>query len=361
MAYTTVNKATDFFNNHRYMGNGQNAHAVTGVGFQADLSILKKIEDGGSGDYEVYDALRGATKRIYTNVNSAEGTLASGLQSFNSDGFTLGTNNAINGNGDAMTSLNWKANGVGSSNSTGTITSQYTSANTTAGFSVVTFTGTGATATVGHGLGKKPAMIWAKVRNGTDDWNVWLGNKTSNQIGLLNEASGFYTPGDATIDGSTTTTDVVGLGSGSPANRSGSPIVLYCWAELPGYSKFNTYRGNGSATNGAFIYTGFAPKMVVCKTTGTDSWMLYTDKISGATAPTGGALSGIFNRHNLLLEFNNTGDTQSAGTNQGMDMLSNGFKLFEDNGNLNGSGQEYIYMAWGQSIVGTNNIPVTAR
>ena len=101
--------------------------------------------------------------------------------------------------------------------------------------------------------------------------------------------------------------------------------------------------------------------MVVCKTTGNDSWMLYTDKISGSTAPTGSALSGTFNRHNRFTEFNNAGATQSAGTNQGMDMLSNGFKLFEDNGNLNGSGQEYVYMAWGQSIVGTNNVPANAR
>jgi len=178
---------------------------------------------------------------------------------------------------------------------------------------------------------------------------------------LLNESSGFYTPGDAGIVDSTTTTDVIGLGAASTANRSGSPIVAYCWAELPGYSKFSTYFGNGSATNGTFVYTGFAPTMVVCKTTASDSWMVYTDKISGATAPGNTALSGIFNRHNLFVEFNAAGDTQSAGTNQGMDMLSNGFKLFEDNGNLNGSNQEYVYMAWGQSIVGTNNIPGNAR
>ena len=89
--------------------------------------------------------------------------------------------------------------------------------------------------------------------------------------------------------------------------------------------------------------------------------MVYTDVISGPTAPSAGALSGIFNRHNRLLEFNNSGVTQSAGTNQGMDMYSNGFKLFEDNGNLNGSGQEYIYMAWGQTLVGTNNVPANAR
>ena len=362
MAYTTVNKATDNFTNHRYTGNGQNAHAITGVAtFQPDLSILKKVEDASTGDWEVYDALRGATNRIYTNVNAAQDTLASGLQSFNSTGFTLGTNNAINGNGDATTSLNWKANGVGSSNTDGTINSTYTSANTTAGFSVVTFTGTGATATVGHGLGVKPAMIWIKVLNNTDDWNVWMGNKSSNQIGLLNESSGFYTPGTATIDAATTTTDVIGLGAGSPANRSGAPIVAYCWAEIPGYSKFNTYVGNGSITDGRFVYTGFAPALVVCKTTASDSWMVYTDKISGATAPTGSALSGIFNRHSLFAEFNAAGDTQSAGSNQGMDMYSNGFKLFEDNGNLNGNGQEYIYMAWGQTLVGTNNIPANAR
>ena len=361
MAYTTVNNSKQNMNTKRWVGNNS-TQTISGIGFQPDLAIMKKIEDSSSSNFAVQSSSQGLDTAIFTNVNTAQSTsLANAITAFNSDGYAIGNWGVINGNGDAFCSWNWKANGQGSSNTDGTINSEYTSANTTAGFSVVTFTGTGATATVGHGLGKKPAMIWIKVRNNTDDWNVWMGNKTSNQIGLLNEYGSFYTPGDATIVDSTTTADVIGLGSGSPANRSGSPIVAYCWAELPGYSKFNTYIGNGSTTDGTFIYTGFAPTMVVCKTTGNDSWMLYTDKISGSTAPTGSALSGTFNRHNRFTEFNNAGATQSAGTNQGMDMLSNGFKLFEDNGNLNGSGQEYVYMAWGQSIVGTNNVPANAR
>jgi len=361
MAYTAVNNSKQNMNTKRWVGNASN-QTISGIGFQPDFAIMKKIENSSSGNFIMQSSSQGLSTYISANVNTVQSTgVSNAITSFNSDGYVIGNLGTINGNGDAFCSWNWKADGAGSSNSDGTITSTYTSPNTTADFSVVTFTGTGATATVGHGLGKKPAMIWVKVLNATDDWNVWMGNKASNQIGLLNEASGFYTPGDATINDSTTTTDVIGLGSGSPANRSGAPIVAYCWAEIPGYSKFNTYIGNGSATDGRFVYTGFAPTLVVCKTTGNDSWMVYTDVISGPTAPSAGALSGIFNRHNRLLEFNNSGVTQSAGTNQGIDMLSNGFKLFEDNGNLNGSGQEYIYMAWGQTLVGTNNVPANAR
>jgi len=361
MAYTTINNSKQHMNTKRWGGNGS-TQTISGIGFKPDFAIMKEVEDGGSGNFAVQSSSQGLDTAIFTNVNTAQSTsLSNAITSFNSDGYAIGNWGPINRNGAAFCSWNWKANGQGSSNTSGTINSQYTSANTTAGFSVVTFTGTGSNATVGHGLGVKPAMIWIKVRNATDDWNVWMGNKASNQIGLLNESGNFYAPGAATINAATTTASVIGLGSGSPANRNNAPIVAYCFAEIPGYSKFNTYIGNGSATDGRFVYTGFAPTLVVCKTTGNDSWMVYTDKISGATAPSNAALSGIFNRHNLLLEFNNAGDTQSAGTNQGMDMLSNGFKLFEDNGNLNGSGQEYIYMAWGQSIVGTNNVPSTAR
>ena len=361
MAYTTVNNSKQNMNTKRWGGNGS-TQTISGIGFQPDLAIMKEIEDGGSGNFAVQSSSQGLDTAIFTNVNTAQSTgLTNAITAFNSDGYAIGDWSPINRNAAAFCSWNWKANGQGSSNTDGTINSEYTSTNTTAGFSVVTFTGTGATATVGHGLGVKPAMIWIKVRNNTDDWNVWMGNKSSNQIGLLNESSGFYTPGDATIDAATTTTDVIGLGSGSPANRSGAPIVAYCWAEIPGYSKFNTYVGNGSTTDGTFVYTGFAPTLVVCKTTGNDSWMVYTDKISGATAPSNTALSGIFNRHNRFTEFNGSGVTQNAGTNQGMDMYSNGFKLFEDNGNLNGSGQEYIFMAWGQSIVAPNGNIATAR
>ena len=362
MAYTAVNNSKQNMNTKRWVGNASN-QTISGIGFQPDFAIMKKIENSSSGNFIMQSSSQGLSTYISANVNTAQSTgVSNAITSFNSDGYVIGNLGTINGNGDAFCSWNWKAGGgQGSSNTSGTINSQYTSANTTAGFSVVTFTGTGSNATVGHGLGVKPAMIWIKVRNATDDWNVWMGNKASNQIGLLNESGNFYAPGAATINASTTTASVIGLGSGSPANRNNAPIVAYCFAEKPGYSKFNTYKGNGSATDGTFIYTGFAPTLVVCKTTGNDSWMVFTDVISGATAPSAGALSGISNRHNRFTEFNNGGVTQSAGTNQGMDMLSNGFKLFEDNGNLNGNGQEYIYMAWGQTLVGTNNIPATAR
>ena len=362
MAYTTINNSKQHMNTKRWGGNGS-TQTISGIGFKPDFAIMKEVEDGGSGNFAVQSSSQGLDTAIFTNVNTAQSTsLSNAITSFNSDGYAIGNLGTINRNGAAFCSWNWKANGQGSSNTSGTINSQYTSANTTAGFSVVTFTGTGSNATVGHGLGVKPAMIWIKVRNATDDWNVWVDNKATNKIGLLNESSGFYTPGDATIDSSTTTASVIGLGSGSPANRNNAPIVAYCFAEIPGYSKFNTYIGNGSATNGTFVYTGFAPAFVICKTLGTDSWLTFS-RLIGSADPTGGSTDyRKFNRPTYFFEANSGGAPQSAGTNQGMDMYSNGFKLFEDNGNLNGNGQEYVYMAWAAApLVGSNNVPANAR
>ena len=208
-----------------------------------------------SSNFAVQSSSQGLDTAIFTNVNTAQSTsLSNAITAFNSDGYAIGDWSPINRSSAAFCSWNWKANGQGSSNTDGTINSEYTSANTTAGFSIVKWTATGSAATIGHGLGVKPAMIWIKVRNNTDDWKFF--EEAFNTTLTINE-SGFYTPGDATIDAATTTTDVIGLGSGSPANRSGAPIVAYCWAEIPGYSKFNTYVGNGSATDGSICLYWF--------------------------------------------------------------------------------------------------------
>ena len=364
MAYTAVNKSSNEFITKRYEGNAGTKTIVTGT-FAPTLSWIKKIEDGSNSEHCQFDTTRGATKVIQSSTNEFQQTISNSLTAFTNTGFTLGAYGAVNGNGDAFISMNWKGGTTSSitTNGTTTITPSSYSFNQTNGFSTLKYSGNGVDgAYLAHGLGKAPKLMIVKrlTDNGSHDWYVYHAS-LGNQKYLKLNASG----GISGTDGmwGSFTPDVVNMKMSNDAqiNTSGKEYVMYCWAEIPGYSKFNTYIGNGSATDGRFVYTGFAPTLVVCKTTGNDSWMVYTDKISGATAPSNAALSGIFNRHNLLLEFNNAGDTQSAGTNQGMDMLSNGFKLFEDNGNLNGSGQEYIYMAWGQTLVGTNNIPATAR
>ena len=158
MAYTTINKHTAHFNTKLYTGNAS-TQAITGVGFQPDLVWIKNRSTSNSHVWQ--DAVRGADKTIYSNANSAEDTGSTNVGSFDSDGFTLGSNGGTNGNGNNVASWNWKANGAGSSNTDGSINSSV-SANTTAGFSIVQYTGTGANATVGHGLGVVPKMVIIK-------------------------------------------------------------------------------------------------------------------------------------------------------------------------------------------------------
>ena len=170
MAYTTINKSTDHFNTKLYTGthSSSGAQSITGVGFQPDWCWLKNRSSNGY-DNRTYDSVRTATKLLNTNLTNVEGTDAQGLTAFGTDGFTVGTSNGDNNNGDNYVSWNWKANGAGSANTDGSINSTV-SANTTAGFSIVSYTGTGSNASVGHGLGVAPSMIIVKSRSSTDWW-----------------------------------------------------------------------------------------------------------------------------------------------------------------------------------------------
>ena len=165
MAYTTINKSTDYFNTKLYTGNGS-TNAITGVGFQPDWVWIKNRSNSSS--HNVFDAVRGVTKAIFTNATDAEATEASRLSAFGTDGFTINgdTSNQTNASGSNFASWNWKAGtGQGSSNTDGSINTTYTSVNTTAGFSISKYTGTGSNATIGHGLGVAPAMMIIKKLN----------------------------------------------------------------------------------------------------------------------------------------------------------------------------------------------------
>ena len=161
MAYTTINKSTDYFNTKLYTGNGSAGHSITGVGFQPDFVWAK--QRGGASGHHLYDALRGVTKRIRSDTNGAETTASTGLTAFGTDGFTVGVDSGVNSNGGTMASWNWKANGAGSANTDG-YTNSTVSVNTTAGFSIVKYTGTGCQTTVGHGLGVAPKVVLVKTR-----------------------------------------------------------------------------------------------------------------------------------------------------------------------------------------------------
>ena len=339
MAYTTINKSTDYFNTVLYTGNGS-TQSITGVGFQPDWTWTKKRN--GTTGHRWVDAVRGVTKAIFSNGSNAESTESNGLTAFASDGYSLGTDGNYNSNGDNYASWNWKANGQGSSNTDGSINTTYTSANTTAGFSISKYTGTGSNATVGHGLGVAPKMIMVKCTSEVQDWFVYHTGIGTNALRLNGNGASEGGVWNSTAP----TNSVFSIGTAQAVNKNYGTYVAYCFAEKLGYSKFGTYEGNGNA-DGTFVYTGFKPAFVLVKRyDGAGlSWRFFDSKRNS--------------NGDREFMYANLTDAESGGDN--MDFLSNGFKSRNTSGHQNGNSDDYIYMAFGQSLVGSNNVPATAR
>jgi len=345
-----IDKPNLHFNTLLWQGNGNNARALTGVGFQPDFTWIKDRDDTES--HCLTDAVRGATKSLRSNGNNAEATDTDALQSFNSDGFTVGNQGQVNkSNGDDFVGWNWKAGGgQGSSNTDGSINTTYTSVNTTAGFSISKYTGTGANATIGHGLGVAPAMMIIKATSFTEDWIVYhqsTGNTEKLDLNTANAADASVTYWNNTSP----TSSVFSVGTNDRPNKSGATYVAYCFAEKKGYSKFGSYTGNGNS-NGSFIYLGFKPAFFMIKRTESsgDKWRMWDNKRSP------------FNLVDDSLACNeNSAEYDDASVS--LDFLSNGVKMRMSGGGAgNGSGESYIYMAFAEEpIVGTNNVAATAK
>ena len=345
-----INKPNTHFNPVTYSGNDVDGRAIT-TGFQTDWTWIKRRNATNS--HIISDIVRGATYKLDSSSNSAQVNNYDGghLESFTSTGFTLGAGSANSGHtnatGGTYVSWNWKAGGTASSNTDGSITSSV-SANTTSGFSIVTFTGTGANATVGHGLGSVPKMIIIKGYSNTPNWQVYhasYGNTGGGQLNLTNAFSA-----DGMFQNTTPTSSVFSLGTSGNVNGSGQTMVAYCFAEVKGYSKFGEYAGNGNA-DGTFVYTGFKPAFVIVKRYdgGSQSWIMFDNKRD---------------TFNLVDEFliPNASNAEATGGSLNLDFLSNGFKFRGTDGASNTSGSEYIYMCFAENpLVGTNNIPATAR
>ncbi len=339
-----INKPGEYFNTKLYTGNG-GTNTITGVGFQPDW-VWVKNRDIGTDAPTIYDAVRGATKRLQTSSTGAESTKTNGLTAFGSDGYTAGSASAINANGSNIVSWNWLgANGT-AANTDGSISSTV-SANTTSGFSIVSYTGTGSNATVGHGLGSAPKVIIAKTLNDIEDWGVYHQSIGAGNFLRLNttDASSSAT---TVWNNTTPTNSVFSLGTSGLANQNNINMIAYCFAEKKGFSKFGSYIGNGNNANGPFVYTGFKPAFVIFKrTSGTGNWQLLDNKRLG------------YNPLNNTLYPNTTVSEQDEGD---IYLYSNGFQLRGTGTDGNGSGSTYIYMAFAeQPLVGTNNIPATAR
>ena len=353
MAYATISKPGLHFNTKLYTGTGS-SNAITGVGFQPDWTWIK-VRSNGTYGHALFDAVRGVNKPLSSNTTSAEGNDASGgntsLNSFDSDGFTLGGfYNKVNQSGQTFASWNWKASGSTASNSDGSITSTV-SANTTAGFSIVTYTGTGSTTTVGHGLGVKPDLVIYKERNNANSWRVM-----TDVSGTLKRLYLNATDVEASIIDSSTapTSTVLNIGTGSEVNRSSGTFVAYCFASKKGFSKFGEYTGNGNA-DGPFIYTGFKPGFIIYKgvTGSADNWEMHDIKREPANPV-----------DRLLYPNATSAESDPASTTDRLDILSNGFKMRTGSADYNNSGTRYLWMAFAAEPLVANvgaSIPATAR
>ena len=342
MAYTTINKHTDNFNTKIYSGNGS-TQSITGVGFQPDFTWIKQRT--GSTWHNLYDAVRGATKAIASNDSGAEGTRATGLTAFDSDGFSLGSDsNANAGSGSTYASWNWKANGAGSANSDGA-TSSTVSANTTAGFSIVKYTGTGSQTTVGHGLGVVPDVMIIRNLSSTEDWSVYHSANGAGYYQALNTTEASSSNNNRF--NVAPTSSVFTVNTHHSVNKSGDNHIAYCFAGKTGFSKFGSYKGNGNA-DGTFVYTGFKPSFVMIKEKSSSGyqWTIVDNKRSSSNSS---SMKWLFP------DSNGSETTEST-----WDLLSNGFKQRANHSYVNHSGT-HIYMAFGQSLVGSNNVPCTAR
>jgi hypothetical protein len=339
-ASTTANK---YFDINLWTGNNANPRTLTGLSFQPDWVWLKDRSQ--ATNHRLVDAVRGASKTLKSNTTDAETSseVSGTITAFTSNGFTVeGTSNVdgVNLSGDAYVGWNWKANGSGSTNTAGSITSTV-SANTTAGFSIVTYTGTGSNATVGHGLGVAPSMVIVKRRpTAGSNWPVWHIGIANTEYLMLNSTNA-KTTGLAWWNSTSPTSTVFSVGS-DPDTNGTVAIVAYCFAPIAGYSAFGSYTGNGS-TDGPFIFIGFRPRWLMIKRTdATQNWAIVDTS------------RDTFNVSNKRL-FANLSDAEDTGIPNFVDLLSNGFKFRDSNVSCNASGGTYIYMAFAETPLKFSN------
>ena len=321
-----------------YTGNSSTGHAITGVGFQPDLTWVKNRD--ATNWHNLVDSVRTVSAgTIYSNATSPESGDAVNFSSFDSDGFTVENDSNFNTNNENYASWNWKAGGTASSNTDGTITSSV-SANTDAGFSIVSYTGTGSAATIGHGLSSAPEMVIVKNRDQTDAWQVYCASNTAapeTDYLVLNDNAAANGGADRWND-ATPSASVFTIGDGVEVNTNTEDYIAYCFHSVDGYSKVGSYTGNGNA-DGPFIYTnGFRPAFVMIKRTdSTGTWEMYD------------TARDTYNPYGLVLTANSSDAESDVRSGYPADILSNGFKLRHTGAAVNASSGTYIYLAFAES------------
>ena len=353
MAYTTIDDPSAYFQTKLYTGNGTTGQSITNDGnsdLQPDWIWFKRRDS--TGHNRSFDSTRGVTKRMQQNESNAESTNTGKLTSFDSDGFTLGTDSAdidINQSSSTMVAWQWKANGGTRTTNTesGDNPAGGYQANTTAGFSIVDYVGTGGAGTKAHGLGAIPEVVIIKNRDRSAQWAVY--HKDIGETKFLELSTTAAESTDAMFNDTAPTSTVFSVGgSSNTTNADGENLIAYCFKAIQGYSKFGSYKGNGN-TDGRFVYLGFKPAYILVKATDVDEWRIYDHK-----------RANDFNVINVRLKAH-TNAAESQDDNE-CDFLSNGVKWRSSSGGVNSDGQEYIYLAFAEHpFVSSKGVPVTAR
>ena len=315
LADPTIDDPSAYFQTTLYAGNGATQSSTNGGNSNLQPDLIRIKNRSATDNHVLTDAVRGATKIISSDSRDAETTDADTVTAFASDGFALGADDKVNTSSENYVAWQWKEG-------------------STPGFDIVTYTGTGSGANISHSLGVKPSVVIVKCRSDSsthwivNDWSGDYANKLKlNETEAASGSSGFVTAA---------TSSTFTLGTDTDVNGSSRTYVAYCFAEVESFSSFGSYVGNGSATDGPFVYTGFRPALVVTKniTNSGDAWPVA----DSARAP--------FNVANATVFWNlNNAET----TGYSVDLLSNGFRPFSSDHGINESGATYIYAAWAES------------
>ena len=345
-----IDKSTDYFRIKLYTGNN-NAQTIawdeTDTNMKPDMLWIKSYAGNTVFEHVLGNVVSGGGKYLVPNSAAVETSNGNVINTFNTNGFSVGGATQVSEGGRSYVAWGWKASNTTASNTAGSINSTV-SVNTTAGFSVVSYTGTGANATVGHGLGSVPKMIIVKDLTNAENWEVYNAALGATKSFYLNATTVPFISSERWNDTSPTNS-VFSLGT-AKTNNNNANIIAYCFADVTSFSKFGNYTGNGNA-NGPFVYTGFKPAFIIVKRTDSaNDWCLYDNKRD---------------TFNVVQKKLNPNQDSAQSDDTSMDFVSNGFKLRETGGNFNADGGNYIYMVFAENPFVTstdnNSIPSTAR
>ena len=332
-AYTTIDNPELYFQCKIWSGNATDDTSITLDGsenMQPDFVWTKRRN--ASTNHDLWDAVRGALEQMASNNNEAEATISSSLKSFNSDGFTVGTNTNLNASGGTYVAWCWKESA-------------------TAGFDIVAYTGSGSAHTISHSLSAVPSVVILKGRSFGDGWGQY--HKTSGNPAILafdgDVADRYSSKWGPFFNSTAPTSSVFSVGTDTAINTSSKTHIAYLFAQKQGFSKFGSYKGNGNA-DGPFVYTGFRPAMVIIRnSSATGNWEIFDTKRS------------TYNLMHATL-YADTNSAEYTGTGNQIDVLSNGFKVRNEDTNTNDNGETTVFMAFAEApFVNSNGVPATAR